>query len=329
MRVSVIVPCFNEEATVEPLSAALTRVLPGIVSDFEVIFVDDGSQDRTLAALREIAMRDARFRYLALSRNFGKDAAMLAGMAEATGDAVAIMDSDLQHPPELLGDMLQLLDKGFDQAVAVRTRHGEPWPRRIVTRLYYMLVNNMVDVELKDGVGDYRVLSRRAVNALLSLNEYNRFSKGLFAWIGFDTATVMHQGVRREVGRSKFTSRKLINYGIDGLISFNNKPLRLAIYIGGVITLLSLAFGAEVVVDSLVNGVDTPGYTTLMAGISGLGGLQLFLLGVIGEYLGRIYYETKRRPHFLIKESSHTEAATNGQARNGDRLHALPESMSR
>jgi polyisoprenyl-phosphate glycosyltransferase len=329
MRLSVIVPCFNEEQTVEPLSVALTAVLADIVSDFEVIFVDDGSRDGTLAALRRIGMRDPRFQYLALSRNFGKDAAMLAGLGRATGDAVAIMDADLQHPPELLGEMLLLLNKGFDQVVAVRTRHGESWQRRVVSRLYYLLVNKMVDVELKDGVGDYRMLSRRAANALLSLDEYNRFSKGLFSWIGFDTATLRHQGVPREWGRSKFTPHKLINYGIDGMISFNNKPLRLAIYIGGVITLLSLGFGAEVVADSLIYGVDTPGYTTLMAGISGLGGLQLFLLGVIGEYLGRIYYETKRRPHFLVKESSHAEVVTNGQRRNGDRQPALPESTGR
>lgn len=325
MRLSVIIPCFNEEETVEPLSVALTTVLPEIVNDFEVIFVDDGSHDSTLATLREIGLRDTRFQYLALSRNFGKDAAMLAGLQKATGDAVAIMDADLQHPPELLGEMLLLLNKGFDQAVAVRTRHGEPWSRRVVSRLYYLLVNNMVDVELKDGVGDYRMLSRRAVNALLSLNEYNRFSKGLFAWIGFDTATVTHRGVRRDMGKSKFTTHRLINYGIDGLISFNNKPLRLAIYLGGVITLLSFGYGGVVLGDSLINGVDTPGYTTLMAGMSGLGGLQLLLLGVIGEYLGRIYYETKRRPHFLVKEASHTRAATNGQQQNSDEPAALPE----
>lgn len=329
MRLSVIVPCFNEEETVGPLTAALTAVLGGITSEFEVIFVDDGSKDGTLAALREIGMRDPRFQYLALSRNFGKDAAMLAGLGKATGDAVAIMDADLQHPPELLGDMLVLLDKGFDQVVAVRTRHGEGWRRRIASRLYYRMVNKLVDIELTDGVGDYRMLSRRAVNALLSLDEYNRFSKGLFSWIGFDTATITYQGVPREFGRSKFTSRRLINYGIDGMISFNNKPLRLAIYLGGIITLFSFAFGAEVIIESFVNGVATPGYPTLMAGISGLGGLQLFLLGVIGEYLGRIYYETKRRPHYLIKESSHVDAAVNGHRRHIDRRSALPEGMGR
>jgi polyisoprenyl-phosphate glycosyltransferase len=304
MRLSVVVPCFNEQDTVEEMAAALREILPKVTSDFEVIFVDDGSLDGTLNVLRRAAMLDPRLRYVALSRNFGKDAAMLAGLGEATGDAVAIMDADLQHPPEMLGDMLALLDKGYDQVVACRTRNGESWLRRISSWLYYRLVNNMVDVELKDGIGDYRMLSRRAVDAVRSLGEYNRFSKGLFAWIGFDTATIAYRGVARERGKSKFTPHKLVNYGIDGLISFNNKPLRLAIYVGGVVMLLSFGYAVVVVGDSLIEGVDTPGYTTLMAGVSGLGGLQLFLLGVIGEYLGRIYYETKGRPHFLVKEAS-------------------------
>ncbi len=304
MRLSIVVPCYNEERTVLPLRDALRTALSAITDDFEVVLVDDGSRDETLRVIRDLARQDRRFRYLALSRNFGKDAAMLAGLAEASGDAVAILDADLQHPPELLGEMLPLLEKGFDQVVARRSRRGEPLLRRWCSRAYYRVVNTMVDVELTDGVGDFRMLSRRAVDALLSLGEYNRFSKGLFAWIGFETATVEHENVPRQHGTSKFTPRKLVNYGFDGLISFNNKPLRLAIYAGSVVMLLSFAYAATVVGNAVLKGVDVPGYTTLMAGVAGLGGLQLLLLGVLGEYLGRIYYETKRRPHFLVKEAS-------------------------
>ena len=318
MRLSVVVPCFNEEQSVERLAEALRETLEPVTADFEVVLVDDGSRDATLEAMRRVRWSDPRFSYVALSRNFGKDAAMLAGMSRATGDAVAIMDADLQHPPELLADMLTLLGNGFDQVVARRDRDGEALLRRLFSRLYYRVVNKMVDVDLADGVGDFRMLSRRAVNALLSLGEYNRFSKGLFAWIGFDTATITQRNVRRQHGSSKFTPSKLINYGIDGLISFNNKPLRVAIYAGVIVMLLSFGYAADVLIDSAVTGVDVPGYTTLMTGVAGLGGLQLMLLGVIGEYMGRIYYETKRRPHFLVKEASdNSEDMTTGLRASG------------
>ncbi|SHE68871.1 glycosyltransferase family 2 protein [Streptoalloteichus hindustanus] len=304
MRLSVVIPCFNEEHGIDRLHVVLAEVLPGVSEDFEVLLVDDGSQDGTLSAMRRLAAADPRFRYLALSRNFGKEAAMLAGLSQATGDVVAIMDADLQHPPQLLAGMVALLGQGHDQVVARRTRSGEPTVRRLLSRLYYRMINKVVDVELEDGVGDFRVLSRRAVRALLSLGEYNRFSKGLFAWIGFDTAVVDYDNVQRAAGSSKFTFRKLLNYGIDGVVSFNNKPLRAAIYLGGLVTVLSFTYAAFVLVDSLTRGVDVPGYATLMVGVAGLGGLQLLFLGVLGEYLGRIYYETKRRPHFLVKEAS-------------------------
>jgi glycosyltransferase involved in cell wall biosynthesis len=304
MRLSVVIPCFNEERGLTQLHEELSRVLPGVAESFEVILVDDGSTDGTLRELRALAESDPRFTYLALSRNFGKEAAMLAGLSQARGEVVAIMDGDLQHPPELLGQMTSLLSNGYDQVVARRTRHGEPVLRKMISKLYYRVINKVVDVELEDGVGDFRVLTRRAVQALLSLGEYNRFSKGLFAWIGFDTAIVDYENVVRQAGDSTWTFRKLLNYGIDGVVSFNNRPLRLAIYLGGVVTTLSFGYAAWLLVYALRDGVAVPGYLTLMCGVLGLGGLQLLFLGVIGEYLGRIYYESKQRPHFLVKESS-------------------------
>jgi glycosyltransferase involved in cell wall biosynthesis len=309
MRLSVVIPCFNEERGLTGLHEVLDRVLPQVAEEFEVILVDDGSKDGTLRELRLLAERDPRFSYLALSRNFGKEAAMLAGLSQANGDVVAIMDADLQHPPELLGQMVSLLSNGYDQVVARRTRTGEPFLRKAISKLYYRLINKVVDVELEDGVGDFRVLTRRAVQALLSLGEYNRFSKGLFAWIGFDTAVVDYENVARHTGNSTWTLRKLFNYGIDGVVSFNSRPLRLAIYLGGLVTFLSFLYAVFIVVQAVRDGIFVPGYVTLMCGILGLGGLQLLFLGVIGEYLGRIYYESKRRPHFLVKESSGAQPA--------------------
>lgn len=229
---------------------------------------------------------------------------MLAGLTHARGDAVVIMDADLQHPPYLLLDMLRLHADGYDQVIARRTRDGDAVGRTMLSRMYYRFVNAMVEVDMQDGAGDFRLLSRRAVNALLQMREYNRFSKGLFSWIGFPTVTVDYTNVARQGGgESKWSFRRLLNYGIDGVMSFNNAPLRLAVYLGVIGTALSLCYVVWLVIATVVHGVSAPGYVTLIAAITGMGGLQLMFLGVIGEYVGRIYYETKRRPHFLVAET--------------------------
>lgn len=301
---SVVVPCYNEETVVGSLVARLQELLPGMVGEFEVLLVDDGSSDRTLEVLREIHADDARFRYLALSRNFGKESAMLAGLSQARGEAIAIMDADLQHPPELLAEMLPLLADGKDQVVARRTRTGDAAFRTFVSRLYYKVFNRLVEVRLEDGEGDFRVLSRKAVRALLAVGEYNRFSKGLFSWIGFDTAVVAYENVARAGGETKWSMRSLVNYGIDGVLSFNSRPLRLAIYFGAFISLVAFLYALWVLADAIINGNEAAGYVTTICTVVGIGGVQMILLGVIGEYLGRIYLETKKRPHFLLKESS-------------------------
>ncbi|MDP9219937.1 MAG: glycosyltransferase family 2 protein [Actinomycetota bacterium] len=304
MKLSAVVPCYNEEAVLDRLLAVLTEQLGAVTPDFEIILVDDGSRDRTLAAIREAAQRDPRVRYLALSRNFGKEAAMLAGLTRATGDAVVILDADLQHPPQLIAEMVPYLDQGFDQVVARRTRTGDAKLRTVASRLYYRIFNKLVEVQLQDGVGDFRVLSRNALDALLSLDEYNRFSKGLFAWIGFDTATVEYENVAREAGESKWRLRDLANYAVDSILSFNSRPLRMAIHFGTFVSTVAFIYAIWVLVAAVVYGNNVPGYVTLICAVVGFGGLQMILLGVIGEYLGRIYAETKDRPHFLIKESS-------------------------
>jgi glycosyltransferase involved in cell wall biosynthesis len=304
MRLSLVVPCFNEEPGLGRLYRRLTEALPEITDDFEVLLVDDGSGDETLGHLRRIATNDPRFRYIALSRNFGKEAAMLAGLSQAAGDVVAIIDADLQHPPELLARMIDMLGEGHDQVVARRTRTGDAPLRTFLSTVFYKAINKLVDVKLENGVGDFRVLSRKAVRALLALGEYNRFSKGLFSWIGFDTAVVDYENVPRQDGSSRWSLRKLVDYGIDGVVSFNNRPLRLAIYLGGLCTLLAFGYAIWVLAEAITRGNPVPGYVTIMVGVAGFSGLQLLILGVIGEYLGRIYFETKRRPHFLVKEAS-------------------------
>jgi glycosyltransferase involved in cell wall biosynthesis len=304
-RLSVVIPCYNEQESLPRLFEVLRRELPPISDDdFEVILVDDGSRDGTLALLREAYAEDRRFRYLALSRNFGKEAAMLAGLSQSRGAAVAILDADLQHPPELLAQMLPLLDQGYQQVVARRTRQGDRPTRTFLSRAYYRLINRLIDVRVEDGVGDFRLLDRMAVRALLTLGESNRFSKGLFAWIGFETAVVDYENVGREAGETKWRFRDLLNYGIDGILSFNSRPLRLSIWFGAFVAFVAFLYAFWVLGAAIVNGNSAPGYVTTICAVVGFGGVQMILLGVIGEYLGRIYLETKRRPQFLLREGS-------------------------
>ncbi|GGJ01082.1 glycosyltransferase family 2 protein [Streptomyces brasiliensis] len=307
MLISIVAPCYNEEDVVERFHEEVQKVADELLPlghDMEFVYVDDGSRDLTLAALKRIADRDSRVRYVSFSRNFGKEAALLAGLRHATGDSVVVMDADLQHPPGLVRRMVDLRAQGYDQVVAKRSRSGERISRTFTARLYYRFVNRLVDVELVDGVGDFRLLSRRVVDAVLGLTEYNRFSKGLFAWVGFPTATFEYENAVREAGRSSWSFRSLLNYGLDGVLSFNNRPLRAALYLGMALLVCAGAYTAWIVGAALVNGVETPGYVTIITAVTALAGVQMVMLGVIGEYTGRIYYEVKRRPHFLVKATN-------------------------
>ncbi|WP_433165800.1 glycosyltransferase family 2 protein [Kribbella sp. CA-247076] len=304
MRLSLVVPCFNEVEVIDRFHDAVSRDLAAIGRPYEIVYVDDGSDDGTLEALVQLADTDPAVRYLSFSRNFGKESAMLAGLRYADGDAVVIMDADLQHPPELIARMLELYERGFDQVIARRNRVGDPATRTLLARAYYWLINKWADVELMDGVGDFRLLSRRAVDGLLELGEYNRFSKGLFAWIGFESILFEYDNVKQRGRKSRWTFRRLLEYGLDGLLSFNNRPLRLAIYVGLLMTAVAAGYAVWVIAVAALRGVEMPGYVTLIAAVTGLGGLQMVMLGVIGEYIGRIYYETKRRPHYLLKQTN-------------------------
>ncbi|MEV6420929.1 glycosyltransferase family 2 protein [Streptomyces sp. NPDC051662] len=324
-QISIVVPCFNESEVLGTFHTALLAALEPTRQTLEICYVDDGSVDGTRRQLSELAAADARVRYTSFSRNFGKEAAMLAGLRMSRGDAVVLMDADLQHPPELVPRMLELHRHGYDQVVAQRDRAGESALRTALSRVYYRLVRRCMDVHVVDGAGDFRLLSRHAVNSVLSLPESNRFSKGIFSWIGFDTASFTYRNVKRAAGTSKWGGRNLLNYGIDGLLSFNSRPLRLAIHTGLWLFLSALVYALWIIANVALNGVDAPGYTTLMTAIVALSGIQLATLGVIGEYVGRIYHEAKRRPHYVVRETESTRtsfpsgapsAASVGQARS-------------
>ncbi|GHI09021.1 glycosyltransferase [Streptomyces cellostaticus] len=307
MLISIVAPCYNEEDVLERFHEEVQKISDELLPlghDMEFVYVDDGSRDRTLAVLRHLADRDSRVRYVSFSRNFGKEAALLAGLRHASGDSVVVMDADLQHPPELIKRMVELRDQGYDQVIARRTRTGDRLTRTLTARLYYRLINRLVDVELVDGVGDFRLLSRRVVDAIVNLTEYNRFSKGLFAWVGFPSTTFEYENATREAGHSSWSFRSLLNYGLDGLLSFNNRPLRAALWLGMGLLLCAGLYTAWIVGAALVHGVQTPGYVTIITAVTALAGVQMVMLGVIGEYTGRIYYEVKGRPHFLVKATN-------------------------
>ncbi|MFE6410107.1 glycosyltransferase family 2 protein [Streptomyces sp. NPDC057837] len=314
MLISIVVPCYNEQAVLEHFHRRLDHHLATAPDTYEVLFVDDGSTDSTLEVLRRLAEQDARVRYLSLSRNFGKEAAMLAGLRGAAGDAVVLMDADLQHPPELLTRMVDLHRQGYDQVLARRTRAGDGALRTITARLYYRLVNRFRDVEIVDGVGDFRLLSRRAADAVVSLTESNRFSKGLFAWIGYPSTTFTYANAIREHGTSKWGLSGLVDYGVNGVISFNTRPLRAALHLGLTLVLGAVLYALWIGVCVLVRGVDTPGYATLLTAVTALSGVHMVMIAVVGEYVGRIFHEVKRRPHYFLKETHASTAAHPGSA---------------
>ncbi len=283
---------------------------------WELILVNDGSTDATWQRIEEATSSEQRVRGINLSRNFGKEAAMLAGLRAAEGDAVVVMDADLQHPPSLLPEMLHTMhDLGVDQVVARRTRSGDPWLRTQLSKLYYRTVRSLIDVPLEDGVGDFRLISRRALTALLQLTETNRFSKGLFAWIGFPRAVVDYTNVIRGQGKSSWGLYGLVNYGIDGVIAFNARLLRLGVHLGITTVLISFLYLLWLFGRWLLYGVEAAGYLTTIGTIVLFGGIQLVVLGLMGEYVGRIHTEVKRRPAYIIADDTqHRKILSDEQA---------------
>lgn len=301
--ISIIVPCFNEATNLPNLYSQIKKALTNSGFDWSLLLVDDGSADSTAKVIKELC-DFPEVNGVIFSRNFGKEAAMLAGLHRSEGDYVIIMDADLQHPPALIPTLIsRAAETGADQIIACRDRTGEKGLRKFLSKTYYQMVNSLLDeVRLRDGEGDFRLLSKRARNALVSLDERSRFSKGLFSWIGFPTEVIEYQNVIRETGESSWSIKSLFEYGLNGVLSFNTKPLRVVAYFGGVIFGLSLIYLFVLILGWLINGVTAPGYITIIASIIGFAGIQLLALGVIGEYVGRIYQEIKHRPHYLVWE---------------------------
>lgn len=302
--ISIIIPSYNEENNIELIYEAIDKEFLDINYDYEIIFINDGSTDRTIDRIKQLELVNSKVKYISFTRNFGKELALLAGFQHVKGEAVIVMDADLQHPCGLIKPFIQGYEEGYHQVIAQRNRKGDSRIRSYLSSLYYYIVNKIIDVEIKDGIGDFRLLSRDAVDALLLLNEGNRFSKGLFSWIGLNQKIIYYENVARKNGEAKWSISKLMNYGIDGIVSFNNRPLRLCFYSGALILSLSIIYILINLVFIMRNGITAPGYFTIISAVLFLGGVQLLCLGVIGEYIGRIYYETKKRPHYLIQESN-------------------------
>lgn len=300
-EVSVVVPCHNESATLGEVVDTLRAEFGAARISYEIVLVDDGSEDDSLDVMR--ALHSSVVSYLSFSRNFGKESAMLAGLRAARGQSVVFIDADLQHPPSLVPRMVESRRAtGVDQVIAMRDRSGDPRLRQMSSWLFYRLSSRLMDVRVIDGEGDFRLISRRAADALLSLTETTRFSKGLFNWIGFPRTAITYQNVARSSGRSRWSNRGLADYALDGLMSFNVRPLRFMIHLGLMTVGLFLVYLAWLLANAVVDGVVTPGYITIMASVIFLGGIQLLCIGILGEYTGRIFLETKKRPHYVVSE---------------------------
>ena len=307
MAISVIVPCFNEEESIPLFHEAMEEVKYQIRDQFEYIFVNDGSTDRTLAVLRELRSRCPDVHYLSFSRNFGKEAALYAGLQEASGDLVTVMDVDLQDPPELLIEMKAMLDSNPElDCLGTRrtTREGEPPIRSFFANLFYKLINKISQVEMVDGARDFRLMRRPMVDAILEVSEYNRFSKGIFAWVGFNTEYLEYKNVERVAGKTSWNFWSLFNYSLEGIVNFSDAPLNIA-FLGGILSwILAFILMAVIIIRTLVFGDPTSGWPSLMTVILLIGGFQLLTIGILGKYIGKIFMETKKRPVYVIKEKS-------------------------
>lgn len=311
--ISLVVPCYAESEVIDIVVPAIDAALPN--RRLEIVFVNDGSPDDTLYKLLALSRRDPRVTVVNLSRNFGKEVALTAGIEHATGDVVVPMDADLQDPPEVIVEFLKRWREGYDVVYGIRTdRTSDNRSKRMSAGLFYSFFNRLAQTEIPPNVGDFRLMDRVVVDALKRLPERNRFMKGLFAWVGFPATGVEYVRPARSAGETKFSYWKLWNFALDGIVSFSTLPLRVWTYVGGCVAMLSLAYAFYIIVHTIIFGRDLPGYASLMAALLFLGGIQLISLGVIGEYLSRLFVETKQRPLYLLqgvyKEGSHVTDKT-------------------
>ncbi len=309
MQISIVVPCYNEEEALPYFFQAAVPVMDGMEQKyhiaFELIFVDDGSGDKTLDVMKNLKEKDPRVRYVSFSRNFGKEAAMYAGLEKSSGDLVCIMDADLQDPPQLLEQMyFHITEEGYD-CVATRrvSRKGEPVIRSLFARCFYRLINRISQADIVDGARDFRLMTRQFVDAVLSMSEYNRFSKGIFGWVGFRTKWIEYENVKRSAGQTKWSFWKLFIYSLEGIIGFSTMPLALASVMGVLFCLLSFIIILFIIIRTLVWGDPVSGWPSLACIMFFIGGIQLFCIGILGNYLAKTYLETKKRPIYIVKDT--------------------------
>jgi len=323
--ISMVVPFYNEADNVDILYDRLATVLDGTHCAWEIVCVNDGSSDGTLEKLLALRHRDLRVRVMDLSRNFGKEAALTAGLDHARGSAVIPFDADLQDPPELIPELLAKWREGYDIVNAVRrSRAGEGWLKRVTAHGFYRLINRLTHVDIPADTGDFRLIARPALEAIHRLPERRRFMKGIFAWVGFRTAEVHYQREPRHAGKSKFNWWRLWNFALEGITSFSQVPLQMASWLGLLVSLLALLYAVYLVVATLLCGNPVKGYPSMMVAILFLGGVQLMALGVIGEYVGRIYEESKQRPIYIIREMDDRGAGADAVLPAGSETEAPP-----
>lgn len=303
--VSVIVPCYNEQAALPVFYKAVEKILSEMDYDYEILLINDGSKDHTLEVMKELARKDNHIHYLSFSRNFGKEAAMYAGFCNAKGDYIAVMDADMQDPPSLLPQMMNIIKTKEYDSVATRRedREGEPLIRSWFAGLFYKIVNKISEADIVNGARDFRLMRREMVEAIVAMGEYNRFSKGIFGWIGFKTYWLSFKNVERVAGETKWNFWKLMKYAIDGIINFSQVPLSLVSWLGVAMTGISFITLMVIIIRKLIFGDPVAGWASTVCVIIFIGGIQLLCLGIMGQYLSKIYMETKKRPHYIIAEA--------------------------
>ncbi|CDE96955.1 glycosyltransferase [Clostridium sp. CAG:567] len=307
--ITILVPAYNEQEVLHLLYDRLVKLMNENTGyDFEILLVNDGSKDKTFEIMQELREKDKRFCYLNLSRNFGKETAMIAGLDYCNGDAVVIIDADLQDPPELIPEMIKYWEEGYDDVYAKRkSREGETWLKKFTSKMYYKVLQGFTRIEIQKDTGDFRLLDRRCVEALKSMRENQRYTKGLFSIIGYNKKEILYDRDPRAAGQTKWNYGKLIDLSIDGITSFTTSPLRWAAILGIMISGVAFIYMIYIIIKTLATGIDVPGYASLMVVILFLGGIQLIFLGIIGEYLGRTFNESKHRPLYFIERYNETK----------------------
>lgn len=301
---SIVVPCFNEEESVENFLKEIQKILTD--HNFEIIYINDGSSDNTLEKIKKQANENPNIKYISFSRNFGKESAIYAGLENATGDMICVMDADLQHPPSLLPEMIESISTGEWDVVAARrvSRKGEPKIKSFFSHRYYKIFNRISKIELVEGATDFRIMTRQVVDSVLQLQEYNRFSKGLFEWVGFNTKWIDYENIERAAGQSTWSFWALVTYSIEGIVAFTTVPLSISIFLGTIFSIVAFIYMLYIIAKYLLYSDPVQGFATIMCVILLLGGIQLLSIGVLGKYLEKTYSETKKRPIYIVKESN-------------------------